>query len=250
MFTIGMPWTNTMPCNVHIKELVEFTVKEVERLGGKTVIAPTPVISDGVTNGSKAMRYSLISREVVADAMEIMHEGYMSDAIITFGGCDKTVPGALMPIPRVNDGAGIGITLYGGTAMPGKCEGCMNTKGGEGLDPKELMEAIGSYSTGVIDVHQLSKMEKNTIPGVGTCSAMFTANTMSSAIEALGMSLPGTASAPAMNATNTQLNDEKMQHVTSTVTAAFELLRQGITARDIMTVKAFENAITVAYVSV
>jgi len=246
LITIGMPWTNAMPCNLHLRELAEFTVQEVEKAGGKTVIAATPVISDGCTNGSKAMRYSLISREVVADSLEIMHEGYMSDGLITLSGCDKTVPAALMPIPRVNGGKGIGITLYGGTAMPGHCMGCKNTKGGEGLDAKDVMEAIGSYGSGNMKVQELAQIERCALPGPGTCSAMFTANTMSSAIEALGMSLPTTASGPAMDPGNV-LAEGKRDDVRATVSAMFELLKQGITARDIMTRKAFENAITVAY---
>lgn len=246
LITVAMPWTNAMPCNIHLKELAEFTVQEVERAGGKTVIAATPVISDGCTNGSKAMRYSLISREVVADSVEIMHEGYMSDALITLGGCDKTVPAALMPIPRVNGGEGIGITLYGGTAMPGHCKDCRNTKGGDGLDAKDVMEAIGSFGAGKMTAEKLAQIERNALPGPGTCSAMFTANTMSSAIEALGMSLPTTASGPAMGPDN-RLSEGKRDDVRATVAATFELLRQGITARDIMTTKAFENAISVAY---
>ena len=251
LFTIGMPWTNAMPCNLHIKEMAELVAAEVERLGGKAVLAATPVISDGCSIGTKAMRYSLISREVVADSLEIMHEGYMADALITLGGCDKTVPAALMPIPRVNGGRGVGITLYGGTAMPGRCEGCVNTQGGEGLDGKEIVEAIGRFGAGEIDAERLALIERCALPGPGTCSAMFTANTMSSAIEALGMSLPTTASGLAVDVSPGggahRLAEGKRQDVRATVAAAFQLLRSGIAARDIMTAKAFENSITVAY---
>jgi dihydroxy-acid dehydratase len=119
----------------------------------------------------------------------------MADAVLTLGGCDKSTPAALMPIPRVD---GIGVTLYGGTAMPGSCDGCTNGKGGDGLDAGVLMEAIGSYGIGHMSQQELDRLERHALPGSGTCSAMFTANTMSSAIEALGMSVPGSSSRPAL----------------------------------------------------
>lgn len=162
-------------------------------------MAGTPVISDGMTNGSVGMKYSLISRDYIADSIEIMHEGYMADALITLSGCDKTVPAALMPIPRGNN---IGLTLYAGTALPGKCDGCYNAHGGDGLDAKDVMEAIGALGSGKISQTTLDQLEKTALPGSGTCSAMFTANTMSSAIEALGMSPPGTASRPVVDRNN------------------------------------------------
>lgn len=243
IITIGSPWTNANPCNNRIRELTDLLVEAVEEAGGKAFVAGTPVISDGMTNGSDAMRYSLISRDYIADCIEIMHEGYMADAMITLSGCDKTVPAALMPIPRGNH---FGLTLYGGTALPGHCAGCSNAHGGEGLDAKDVMEAIGSYSAGKISADDLAKLEARALPGSGTCSAMFTANTMSSAIEALGMSPPGTASHPVVDFNN-RLSDQKRLDVRAAVQLLLNLMRRNIRSRDIMTMQAFENAITVVY---
>lgn len=243
IITIGSPWTNANPCNNRVRELTDLLVEAVERAGGKAFVAGTPVISDGMTNGSDAMRYSLISRDYIADCIEMMHEGYMADAVITLSGCDKTVPAALMPIPRGNH---IGLTLYAGTALPGHCVGCTNAHGGAGLDAKDVMEAIGSYASGKTTAEQLSKLEARALPGSGTCSAMFTANTMSSAIEALGMSPPGTASHPVVDFNN-RLSDQKKLDVQATVQLLFNLLRRRIRSRDIITREAFENAITVVY---
>uniref|UniRef100_A0A7S3LR95 Dihydroxy-acid dehydratase n=1 Tax=Aplanochytrium stocchinoi TaxID=215587 RepID=A0A7S3LR95_9STRA len=180
---------------------------------------------------------SLPSRELIADAIEIMYEGYMCDACITLSGCDKTVPAALMPLARTN---AVSLTVYGGTAMPGQCKGFVNTHGGSGLDAKDVMEAIGAFEIGRIDEETFNKIERHALPGSGTCSAMFTANTMSSAIEALGMSLPGCASMPALS----QSKQEECRHA---VYALFHLMREGIKPRDIITKKAFENSIAVAY---
>ena len=139
-------------------------VKAIERRGGKAFVASTPIISDGETQGSKGMRYSLISRDYIADSIEIMHEGYMADAMINLSGCDKSVPAAAMPIPRHDS---IGMVLYGGRALPGKCTGCTNTHGGTGLDPKDVMEAIGAYGAGKIDKNRLREIETTALPGNG-----------------------------------------------------------------------------------
>jgi len=128
------------------------------------------------------MKYSLISRDWIADCVEIMHEAYAADAIIALGGCDKTVPGVLMPLARLD---AIGISLYGGTILPG----C--SREGKSLDAQNIMEAIGSYGAGLIDIEELDHIERCALPGSGSCGGMFTANTMSSAVEALGMALPG-----------------------------------------------------------
>jgi dihydroxy-acid dehydratase len=237
VITVGVPYSNALPCNNHLLELSDIVCKRIEAKGGKTVYAGTPVISDGETNGSDGMRYSLPSREVIADSIETMYEGYMCDAMITLSGCDKTVPAALMPLPRTN---AFGLTVYGGTAMPGQCDGCYNSNGGTGLDGKDLMEAIGAFESGRMDAETLDNIERYALPGSGTCSAMFTANTMSSATEAIGMCLPGSASCPA-------LAPSKREECERAVDALFNLMRKGITPKDIMTMEAFENAITVAY---
>lgn len=160
----------------------------------------------------------------------------MADALLTLGGCDKTVPAALMPIPRHPDG--IGLTLYAGTARPGHCAGCSNAHGGEGLDAKDVMEGIGAVGAGRLTVGGLERLEKAALPGSGTCSAMFTANTMSSAIEALGMAPPGTASRPVVEeGTLGRLTKEKREDCKVAVRMLMGLLRKGIRARDIITMK-------------
>lgn len=229
VITVGIPYSNGLPCNNRMRELGDIICAAIEREGGKSIIAGTPVISDGETNGSTGMKYSLPSRETIADCMDMMHHGYMADAILTLAGCDKTVPAALMPIPRSNL---IGISLYSGAAQPGHHH---EVRDGAGLDAADVMEAIGSYGTGQIDIEELHKIECVSLPGSGTCSAMFTANTsempamplsdrlfelssnaasgvrrrlntrvllfkfssaVSSAVEAMGMSLPGSAAHP------------------------------------------------------
>jgi dihydroxy-acid dehydratase len=125
--TVASPWSNANPCNYHHRELTDLMVDAIERRGGKAFVAGTPIISDGMTQGTPGMKYSLISREYIADCVELMHEGYMADAMITLGGCDKSVPAAAMPLARTD---AVGLMLYGGTALPGLCEGCTNAKVG------------------------------------------------------------------------------------------------------------------------
>lgn len=204
-------------------------------------ISMTPVISDGLTNGTKAMRYSLVSRDYIADCIEIMHNGYFSDAIITLGGCDKTVPGVVMPIARLDL---VGISLFGGPSLPGKCEGLTLTD--RGTDPGVVMEAIGAYPAGVIDVEELHKIECTALPGSGTCSAMFTACTMASAVEAMGLTVPGTASHPAVTPDNA-IPDEKIQDCVNTAQMLFAMLKSGLSGRKIITRKSMENAVAVVY---
>lgn len=151
----------------------------MEKLGGKAHFCFTPVISDGETQGCKAMRYSLVSREVITDAIEVMHEGYHADAIITLGGCDKSVPAAVMPLARKDL---LGISLFGGPALPGLQPCKKRTADGQVevkvLDPGKVNEAIGAYGRGLIDLEELHRAECRGLPGSGSCSAMFTACTM------------------------------------------------------------------------
>lgn len=244
VITVAIPYTNAMPCNNRLRDLGDYIGAEIERLGGKSVIAMTPVISDGATNGSTGMKYSLPSRDLIADAIDLMHHGYMADAVIALCGCDKTVPAAVMPIPRSDL---IGLTLYGGAAQPGHCH---TVKGGAGLDAGDMMEAIGAYGTGAIDIEELYTIECTSLPGSGTCSAMFTANTMSSAVEALGMAVPTSASHPAMVPTTNAaqvLNPDKLRDCTRTVEAVMSMLKAGLSSRKIVTRRAIENAVTVVY---
>jgi dihydroxy-acid dehydratase len=193
------------------------------------------------------MRYSLISRDWIADCIEIMHEGYMADACITFGACDKTVPGALMPLPRVN---ATGAFVYGGPLVPGRCDPPLRpdapSQYHRGLDAGSVVEASGSFAAGLIDLEELHRIECSAMPRSGTCSGMFTANTMACIVEALGMSLPGHASHVAVNDDNIP-TERKRQDCAETVACVMSMLRTGVTAKTIMTKKAFENAATVQY---
>ncbi len=233
LITVACPHTNVTPCNAHVKDLGDIVVSEVEKVGGKPIIFGTPVVTDGETMGSEGMKYSLVSRELIADCIEMMHEAYIADGILTLSGCDKTIPAALIPLARNNS---IGLTLYGGTILPGKLDG-------KDLTVVSIFEAVGAYGAGKIDDKQLHRVECNSCPGNGACGGMYTANTMAAAIEALGMSIPGSSSHPAVDVHN-KISDVKRQDCIDSVAALFNLLKKGIRARDIMTLEAFENAIT------
>lgn len=243
MITIAAPYSNTMPCNNQFRDLADLIAEEVERLGGKAHLCLTPVISDGQSQGCKAMRYSLVSRELITDCIEAMHEGYHSDAIITLAGCDKSVPAAVMPLARKDL---IGISLFGGAALPGLGPDCGS--GPQALDPGKVMEAIGAYGRGMIDMEELHRIECTALPGSGSCSAMFTACTMASAVEAMGMALPGTASHPAASREDPRsVTDLKRKDCVNVAAQIFALMRSGLTARKIITKEALENAVAVVY---
>lgn len=236
LIALAVPATNITPCNAHIGQLGTIVEKEIEKQNGKAIVFGTPVVTDGQTMGMEGMKYSLVSRELIADCIETMQEAYATDASFTLSGCDKTIPGALIPLARNNS---IGITLYGGTILPGHYKG-------KDLTIVSIFEAVGAYGAGKISKEELYQIECNSCPGNGSCGGMYTANTMSSAIEALGMSLPGSASHPAVDTKN-KISAKKQKDCKDSVTALFNLIEQGIRTRDIMTKKAFENAITVAF---
>ena len=236
IIAVAVPYTNGTPCNDHIRALGDLVQQTVEQAGGKAIVFGTPVVSDGISMGTEAMKYSLVSREVIADSIELMTEGYMADAVITLSGCDKTIPAALMPIAR-NDLTG--LTLYGGSILPGEYRG-------KALNIVSAFEAIGAHCAGKIDAGELHAIECRACPGAGSCAGMYTANTMASAIEALGMSLPGASSNLAVDEGN-QVSAEKRDDCMRTARAVMSMLDAGITARDIMTRRAFENALTVAW---
>ncbi|KAL5475442.1 hypothetical protein EMCRGX_G025259 [Ephydatia muelleri] len=233
IITVACPYSNALPCNNHFLELGQLIVEEVERRGGKAFLCCTPVVSDGQTMGSHGMKYSLISRDWIADCIEIMHEAYSADAIVALGG----FPGALMPLARLDL---IGAFLYGGTILPGHCPGKT-----ERQDAQSVME-VGSYGAGIMDIEELHSVECCALPGSGACGGMFTANTMSASVEALGMSLPGTASGPAVD-TGNHLTAQKRDDCRLVVDQVFSLMAAKIHTRHIMTKKAFENAIAVMY---
>ncbi len=236
LIALAVPYTNGTPCNDHIRELGDLLQTEIEKAGGKAIIFGTPVVSDGISMGTEAMKYSLVSREVIADSIELMTEGYRVDGVITLSGCDKTIPAALMPIARNNL---IGLTLYGGSILPGKHKG-------DELNIVSAFEGIGAHAAGKIDDQQLHGIECHACPGAGSCGGMYTANTMAAAIEAMGMSLSGSASNMAVD-TDNRISTDKREDAARSARALVELLKKGTRARQIMTRKALENGLTVAW---
>ncbi len=234
LITVACPFTNITPCNAHLRSLGDIISAEIESIGGKSILFGTPVVTDGETMGGEGMKYSLVSRELIADCIETMNEAYSADASITLSGCDKTIPASLIALARNNN---IGITLYGGTILPGRFEN-------KDLNIVSIFEAVGKFSTGKMSEKEFGEIEKNACPGCGACGGMYTANTMASALEALGMSLPGSASHPAMDRQN-KISSKKLQDCNETVATLFNLLKKRIRVRDIMTREAFENAIAV-----
>ncbi len=234
IITVACPFTNATPCNDHIRELGDILSGEIGVAGGKPFLFGTPVISDGETMGMEGMKYSLMSRDLIADCIETMHEGYAADGILTLSGCDKSIPGALMPILRNN---GIGLTLYGGTILPGRYKG-------EDLTIVSAFEAVGAHGAGKMTDEELHQVECNSCPGAGSCGGMYTANTMATAIEAMGMSEAGSASHAAVDREN-RISPTKRKDCIDSVTALTGLLQREIRARDIATKEAFENAIAV-----
>jgi len=221
-------WSMVTPCNSHLDELGKASVEGVDESGGKAVPFGTITVSDGISMGTPGMRYSLVSREVIADSIETVVGAEGMDGLVAIGGCDKNMPACVMALARLNRP---GIFVYGGTILPGLHKE-------KNLDIVSVFEAVGSHAGGVIDKEELTAIEKKAIPGPGSCGGMYTANTMSSAIEALGMSLPDSSAQLA-------ISDEKKLDAKEAGAAVVNLIQKDIKPRDIMTRKAFENAITV-----
>ena len=225
---IASTWSEVTPCNSHINKLAESVSLGVNKKNLKPVIFNTITISDGISMGTEGMKYSLVSREVIADSIETVAgcEGF--DGIIAIGGCDKNMPGCLIALARLNRPS---LFIYGGTILPG----IYNNKK---IDVVSVFEAVGQFAKKEITKQELKNIEENAIPGPGSCGGMYTANTMASAIEALGMSLPGSSSQAA-------ISKEKKLDCINSGKAIKNLLEKNITPKDIMTRKAFINAITV-----
>ena len=225
---VASTWSMVTPCNMHINTLADDTAKGVDAVGGKAVIFNTITISDGISMGTEGMKYSLVSREVIADSIETVVGCQGFDGLVAIGGCDKNMPGCMIAIARLNRPA---IFVYGGTILTG-CHGDKK------LDIVSVFEAVGARANNLIDDQELKAIEAKAIPGPGSCGGMYTANTMASAIEALGMSLPGSSAQAA-------ISKDKQRDCEDAGKAVLQLIEQGIRPLDIMTRKAFENAITV-----
>ena len=223
---VANTWIETMPCNYHLRHLAARVKEGIRAAGGTPMEFNTIAISDGVTMGTEGMKASLVSRELIADSIELVGRGHMFDAVIALVGCDKTIPGAAMALIRLNVP---GFALYGGSIAPGHFRGKDVTVG-------DVYEAIGAHAAGKISDTDLRELENVACPGAGACGGQFTANTMAMALEFLGLSPMGTASVPAID----PRKDEVARHCGQLI---MDLLRRGVTPGDILTRQAFENAI-------
>jgi len=228
---VASTWSEVTPCNVHIDKLAIESKKGIDAAGGKGVIFNTITISDGISMGTEGMKYSLVSREVIADSIETVVGCEGMDGFVAIGGCDKNMPACVMTMARMNRPS---VFVYGGTILPG----CASLKGEQkDLDIVSVFEAVGKHANGEFSDAELETVEACAIPGPGSCGGMYTANTMASAIEALGMSLPNSSAQAA-------ISDDKMRDCFDAGAAVLNLINLGIRPRDIMTKEAFENAIT------
>ncbi len=228
MVGIASTWGMTTPCSMHLNDLAKLAAKEVDKAGGKSVEFNTITISDGISMGTEGMKYSLVSREVIADSIETVAGCAGFDGLITIGGCDKNMPGCLIAMARLDRPS---LFVYGGTILPGIHKG-------KDIDIVSVFEAVGKHSSGEIGDKELKQIEHEAIPGPGACGGMYTANTMASAIEALGMSLPNSSAQAA-------ISKAKNADCEASGRAIMHLIKNNIRPRDIMTRKAFENAIVV-----
>ncbi|NML45196.1 dihydroxy-acid dehydratase [Ramlibacter sp. G-1-2-2] len=216
------------PCNSGLQKLADAAVRGIEEAGGNPQIFGVPTISDGMAMGTEGMKYSLVSREVIADCIETCVQGQWMDGVVVVGGCDKNMPGGMMGMLRANVPA---IYVYGGTILPGKWKG-------EDLNIVSVFEAVGQNAAGKISDQELKDIEQHAIPGTGSCGGMYTANTMSSAFEAMGMSLP-------YSSTMANPHDEKQNSALESAQVLMEAIKKDLKPRDIVTRKAIENAVAV-----
>lgn len=216
------------PCNIHLGKLAQLTKKGVSEAGCTPREFTTIAVSDGIAMGHEGMKASLVSREIIADSIEIMMIAHQYDAIIGIAGCDKSLPGTLMGMARVNMPA---IFLYGGTILPGRWNNCDVTI-------QDVYEAVGAYEVGKLSLQQLTDLENVACPSAGSCGGMYTANTMASVSEALGISLPGSASSPAESENRRNISEKTGKSISL-------LIENNIRPRDILSFEAFENAISI-----
>jgi dihydroxy-acid dehydratase len=226
---VASSWNEVTPCNVHLDRLADHAKDGVRAAGGVPIEFVTIAVSDAISMGHEGMKASLVSREVIADSVELMMHAERLDAMVTIAGCDKSLPGMLMAAARLNVPT---VFLYGGTILPGHLRG-------RPVTIQDVFEAVGAAATGRMSLEELKELESTACPGPGSCAGMYTANTMAAVAEGIGMSLPGSASPPAVDARREHFASRSGQ-------AVVELLRRGIRPRDIITREAIENAIAVA----
>ena len=224
---VASTWSMVTPCNMHIDQLAVSVSQGINEAGGKAVVFNTITISDGISMGTEGMKYSLVSREVIADSIETVVGCQGFDGFVAVGGCDKNMPGCLMAIARLNRPS---LFVYGGTILPGELDG-------KDVDLVNIFEAVGKNAAGNCSEEDVERVAEVAIPGAGSCGGMYTANTMASAIEALGMSLPNSSAQAAVS-------KDKTLDCENAGAAVMNLIRRGIRPRDILTKEAFENAMT------
>ncbi len=222
---IASTWSNLTPCNMHIDRLADAAAKGADAAGGKSTVFGTITVSDGISMGTPGMRYSLVSREVIADSIETVVGAQGFDGLVAIGGCDKNMPGCMMAMARLDRPA---VFVYGGTIRPGE----------ERRDIVSVFEAVGGHASGAVSDRKLREVERTAIPGPGSCGGMYTANTMASAIEALGMSLANSSAQEAVSR-------NKRQDAERAGKVVVDLIRRGIKPSDILSPEAFENAVVV-----
>src|SRR3989338_7168815 len=223
---VANTWTEVMPCNYHLRRLSEQVKQGVRAAGGVPIEFNTVSVSDGISMGTEGMKCSLVSREVVADSIELVCRGHLFDGLVAISGCDKTIPGTVMALARLNIP---GLMIYGGSIAAGRFQG-------RDVTIQDVFEGVGACSAGRMTPAELTELEKQACPGPGACGGQFTANTMSTAMELLGISPMGTNSIPAMD-------PEKDKAAFEAGARAVELVKQGVTPRQILTKEAFENGI-------
>src|SRR5438876_5857892 len=228
MIGVASLFSDITPCNAHLDRLARKGCEGIRAAGGVPQIFGAPTASDGIMVGHKGMRYILVSREVIADSLEVVAGGMNHDGLLAFGGCDKNMPGCLMAMARLNVPS---VFVYGGSILPGV------GPSGEAVDIVSIFEAVGQYQAGKLDAKGVHKIECESCPGPGACGGMYTANTMSSAIEAMGMSLPFDASFPAVSAA-------KERETFQAGVALCRLIDKNIRPRDIISRRSLENAYT------
>lgn len=229
---VANTWSETTPCNAHLRELAEWVKEGIRAAGGAALEFNLPVVSDGITMGTEGMKASLISRELIADSIELMGRGYYFDGIVAISGCDKTIPGTVMALARLDRP---GLMLYGGSIMPGR-------HNGRDITIQDVFEAVGARAAGRIDDEELYAIECSACPGAGACGGQFTANTMATAFEAMGISPLGSGSVPAL--------DPAKQDVARAAGArCVELVHEQVSARHVITRASLENAVAAVVAS-
>ena len=226
---IANTWTDTTPCNAHLRDLGQWVKEGVREAGGVALEFNTIAVSDGITMGTAGMTASLVSREVVADSIELVGRAYFFDGVVTLSGCDKTIPGTVMAMARLNRPS---LMLYGGSIQPGRHDG-------KDVTIQDVFEGIGACAAGRITQEELDSLERDACPGAGACGGQFTANTMATVFEAMGVSPMGSGSVPA-------IDPAKEGVARACGRLAVELVESGLKARDLITRKSLENGIAAA----